>query len=255
MDQYGNYLGSEYDLGKDGAFSDFSVLIGQFHRDLQSGWGRTAGAALAKKGFRVKLINPGQEKEFITALAGDEYDVAWIISEAQSYMSYMKGMEDEFTKAVTNYHNKSRGLMIWGDNDPYYYHANLVLPNIAKCKLFGNDYCAQTLTFGDANTKGHFDKEHICFAGVNNLYEGITICSPDKIGKLKVLATSTYGKTCIASMEITTSTGRVIVDTGFTKLYPDFWSTAGQARYVVNACVWLVDVERRFGGSEKDLRS
>jgi len=162
--------------------------------------------------------------------------------------------ESEFTKAVLNFHNKNRGLMIWGDNDPLFYHANLVLPEIAKCKLIGNDMCDQTLTYGDPNTIGCFDNTHICFSGVNNLYEGVTICYPDQIGKLRVLATSTYGEPCIACLESTSSTGRVIVDTGFTKLYPQFWSTAGQARYIVNACVWLVDVERRFGGSEKDLK-
>jgi len=145
--------------------------------------------------------------------------------------------------------------MIWGYNAPYYYHANIVLPTLAKCKLVGNDYCDKTLTFGDRTTSGHFDNSHLCFAGVNNLYNGIKICYPDQLGKLKVLATSTYGKPCIACMDSTETTGRVIVDTGFTKLYPTYWSTAGQARYIVNACVWLVDVERRFGGSEKDLKS
>jgi len=40
--------------------------------------------------------------------------------------------------------------------------------------------------------------------------------------------------------------GRLLVDTGFTKLYPEYWSLAGQARYIVNAIVWLVDIEGRF---------
>jgi hypothetical protein len=49
-------------------------------------------------------------------------------------------------------------------------------------------------------------------------------------------------------MERSETGGRVIVDTGFTKLYKYYWTTAGQPRYVVNASVYLVDVEARFGG-------
>jgi len=67
---------------------------------------------------------------------------------------------------------------------------------------------------------------------------------------LNSLATSTYGKPCLLSCERGKSNfaegGRIIVDTGFTKLGRDYWAAAGQSRYVVNASVWLVDVEGRF---------
>jgi hypothetical protein len=106
------------------------------------------------------------------------------------------------------------------------------------------------LRFGqDANQKGFFDEKHIVFAGINNLYEGITICYPNTPGKLTTLATGTDGKTCIACMERSDKGGRVIVDTGFTKLYCN-WNSAGQARYVINATVFLVDIEGRFGDDE-----
>lgn len=32
LDQYKNPIGAKNDLGRDGAFSDFSILIGFFHR-------------------------------------------------------------------------------------------------------------------------------------------------------------------------------------------------------------------------------
>jgi len=48
--------------------------------------------------------------------------------------------------------------------------------------------------------------------------------------------------------------GRIVIDTGWTKLYQDYWSGAGQSRYVVNASVWLVDIEKRFG-TKMDLYS
>jgi hypothetical protein len=89
------------------------------------------------------------------------------------------------------------------------------------------------------------------FAGINSLYEGHTICYPETPGKLQTLATGTDGKTCIGCMDRTQEGGRVILDTGFTKLYLQ-WDSAGQARYVVNACVYLTDIEGRFGGSEPE---
>jgi hypothetical protein len=72
--------------------------------------------------------------------------------------------------------------------------------------------------------------------------------APEKVGKLKVAATSSNGNPVICYMDHCESGGRVVVDTGFTKLYPEFWVSEGQARYVVNACVYLIDVEGRFGG-------
>jgi hypothetical protein len=76
--------------------------------------------------------------------------------------------------------------MIWADNDPYFTHANLILPEIADCKLEGNDYAATIINYGKANENGKFDANHLIFAGINNLYEGITICYPNKQEKLQV---------------------------------------------------------------------
>jgi hypothetical protein len=88
--------------------------------------------------------------------------------------------------AVLEHHRQKKGLMIWGDNDPYYAHANLILPEIAGCTLKGSDYAATVINYGKANETGKFDASHLIFAGINNLYEGITICFPNEQGKLQV---------------------------------------------------------------------
>jgi len=112
------------------------------------------------------------------------------------------------------------------------------------------------LGYGKPDSPGEFNEESIIFAGLNYLYEGITICYPvmgdgssivDADTKLKVLATSTDGNPCIAFIESTETNGRVILDTGFTKMYAGYWESAGQSRYVINSAVYLIDVERRFG--------
>ncbi len=41
--------------------------------------------------------------------------------------------------------------------------------------------------------------------------------------------------------------GRVVVDCGFTKLWPTYWAqTAGTERYVRNAAVWLLALDYRM---------
>jgi len=101
------------------------------------------------------------------------------------------------------------------------------------------------MSYGNPKIAGEFDAEHLIFAGINFLHEGVTICYPQSDGKLKHLACSSDGHPCISFLDSTPEHGRVLLDTGFTKLYLN-WDSAGQARYVVNGTVYLVDVERRF---------
>eukprot|EP00696_Hemimastix_kukwesjijk_P018900 gnl/Hemi2/7997_TR2755_c0_g1_i1.p1 gnl/Hemi2/7997_TR2755_c0_g1~~gnl/Hemi2/7997_TR2755_c0_g1_i1.p1 ORF type:complete len:405 (+),score=144.48 gnl/Hemi2/7997_TR2755_c0_g1_i1:126-1340(+) len=252
-DAYGNQADSGFDLGQDGAFSDFSVLVGLFGAYLHADWPNTAGAALAKKGFRVTLLGPNDIPKFIAELRSGRHDVAWIQS-CQTFHSSPAGTEEDFKAAVLEFHQQKKGLMIWGDNAPLFVHANLVLPTIAGCTLTGDTPAGRILVAGHPNTPGNFDPEHLIFAGIERLYEGVTICYPTPVeNAFKTLATSTDGNPCICVMERSEKGGRVVLDTGWTKLYQNFWTTAGQPRYVVNACVWLADIEARFGGDEWGL--
>ncbi len=41
--------------------------------------------------------------------------------------------------------------------------------------------------------------------------------------------------------------GRVVIDTGFTKMYSEFFNTtAGNDRYVRNVAVWLLGIDERL---------
>jgi len=225
-------------LGKDGAFSDFSVLVGCFYYEIAGSWETNAGAALKQKGFRVDFVV--EENEFINKISTHTHDVAWIISNER--IDYNKS---KFEDEVLKFHRSGRGLFIFGDNDPYYAHANVVLPAIANTRLVGNTPGCRVLSFGNPKTAGEFDESSLIFAGINYLLEGNTICYPESDGKLTHLATSTNNHPCISFLDSTKEHGRVVVDSGFTKLYCS-WLDAGQARYVINVCVYLVDVENRF---------
>jgi hypothetical protein len=238
----GNEERPEFDLGKDGAFSDFTVLVGCFYSEVNSCWNTNAGKALSQKGFKVVLTT--DEREFIKHLKSEPgFDVTWIVSDCKTSLSQPE--QEEFKEAIFNFHRSGRGLFIYGDNDPYHLQANWVLPTLVGTTIAGCTPGQRVLGYGSAKVPGEFDAEHLIFSGINYLYEGHTICYPQSDGKLTHLATSSDGKPCISFLDSTENHGRVILDNGFTKLYLQ-WDSAGQARYVVNATVYLVDVERRF---------
>jgi len=111
-----------------------------------------------------------EDQELFISKLQESYDVAWVISTSISC-----GDNDKLKKALIDFHKSGRGLLIWGDNDPHYFQANLVLNDLVCCSLMGNDYGTGMLKFGDCGQTGFFDKSHIIFSGINNLYEGITI--------------------------------------------------------------------------------
>jgi len=252
-DQHGNILSKEFDLGIDGAFNDFSLLIGTFvnRGNLSDYFVGLAVKSLEKKGFRVTYTS--EEGNFVQLITTNHYDVVWIIS-GDSFI----GDSKPFLQAVLDYHKKGGGLMIYGDNAPYFAHANIVLPTLVGCQLIGDTPAGKILEYGSGDKSGFFDENHLVFAGINHLYEGVTICYPNQGSKLKTLAMSTDGNPCILFCEAGESKiengGRIIVDSGWTKLYQMYWASAGQARYVVNATVWLLNLEGKFGMTVEDFK-
>jgi len=242
FDKHANPEGSGFDLGKDGEFKEFNILIGRF--DAQCGL-TDAEVALKKKGFGVVIT---QSMADFTASLTSKFHVAWIISGTPQ--SVQKQLEEKFVNACLKFHENGGGLLVWGDNDPYFGHANVLLPKLLKEKvqLIGNTPGGKALTIGEKGVKGTF-VPHIITSGVIKLFEGITICYPDQLGPLKVLATSSDGHpaVCYADNEALKSKtcGRVIVDCGWTKNYCS-WHEAGTARYVSNATIWLLGLEHKF---------
>ena len=82
--------------------------------------------------------------------------------------------------------------------------------------------------------------EHMLFTGVATLYEGETIATiQENIILFPVMYGSAGNLVCAV---YDTAEKRAVIDTGFTRLFCN-WDDAGTARYVINACVWLVNLE------------
>jgi len=246
FDKHANPDGADYDLGIDGQFTDFRILIGAF--DAQCGLG-DATKALKQKGFGVDIEK--NLREFINKLTIKKYQVAWIISS----LSIQEDLKKDFIAVVMKYHEEGGGLLVWGDNDPYYVHANVVLPELLKepkFKLLGNNLGSKSMTVGNPRETGKFGP-HTLTTGIITLYEGSTICYPNMLGPLKVLGTSTDGQPAVLyadneSLQSETC-GRIIVDCGWTKNYCS-WHEAGTARYVSNASIWLLGLEHKLAKNE-----
>ncbi|KAM9979782.1 hypothetical protein ACTFIZ_006021 [Dictyostelium cf. discoideum] len=242
LDQYSNPKGVEHDLGVEGAFTQFTILIGRFYNssDLE------CIKDLKSKGFQI--IEALTQKDFINKLA--QSDIALIIS---GYANDNTTTEQEFTDKVEEYHKVGKGLFIWNDNAPYVLHGNWVTKRLYGIVADGNEPGKQDLTLGNGLDKQHFSS-HLVTSGIVNLYEGITISSFADItpanGKLEVLASSSQGnKIMLVSStdptKVDANCGRVVIDSGFTKLFAQFFS-AGTSRYVKNCCVWLLALDHRF---------
>ena len=78
-----------------------------------------------------------------------------------------------------------KSLFLWSDNNPLYYHTNCVLEHYFDGMKMTSDYYADKIITKSMNFEedknSHFDGKHSIFYGVNNLYEGVTICHPEKI--------------------------------------------------------------------------
>jgi len=248
LDKFSNPAGVEYDLGLEGAFSGFKMLVGSFCPEFtKAAFESNPRKPLEAKGFSI--IYTTDMQEFTEKL--DQVNMAWVIShKADNYEAEAKKW-DPFTKACVKFHETGGALYIWADNEPYMFQANLILSELMGIKLDGNTYGNKTLAVGDPTKPGKFGS-HLITSGITNLYEGITICFPPKLPQtsLQTIATSTDGNPVILCGEqgvngYKEAVGRIVVDCGFTKLFCN-WDTAGTARYIVNASVWLLGLEHRM---------
>ena len=241
-DLYGNPSGREYDLGRDGAFKEFNILIAQFYSDFQF----TDVAmqlpidALNAKGFQVKHVKT--EDECITELASNRYAIVWIIST-------MNIGNPKFISVLNDFQAVGGAVFLFADNTPYVSHASEFLKGKFGITLDGGYYGGQTMAYKEDGYQetGSFG-QHEIFTGIKNLFEGITICHPvySTAASREVfttIATATDGNSSIAVYDppVASKEGRLCLDCGFTKLYVN-WDSAGTARYIVNATCWLLGI-------------
>jgi len=233
-DNFGNALGTNYDLAKNDAFK--GVKIALLHLYTGEGFDFSLPkSALKEKGFDFIhwKDNPPSIKEFESELS--KTSQLWIIS------SNINKLNVDYIKVIKNYFESGKGLYIWGDNDPYYADANLVLENLFNSRMSGNIFGDKVVTIQNERGKSGLIPNHPITTGIENVYEGITIAT---IFANKDFEPLIYGSDNQVVASLYNKEGkRAIIDGGFTRLFCN-WDTAGTARYVKNAAAWLANFER-----------
>lgn len=265
LDSHNNPVGTQYDLPRDGTMQEHTLVLCWF---ADEGTYSKPVNALREKGFKVIVHNSRDStvQQMMVSLLGA--DVVWLVS-GKSIVETAVG---QLIDALTAFHYRGGGIFVWGDNAPYFAHANLLLSSVFPhddVYLEGNDEGGQIMrAHTDGLTPGHLTKQHLIMTGLNSLFEGVTISYLKNNGPLKILATYNHGRgysgkpyCAVADGEVyrrcrtpyKIGRGRIVIDGGFTKLYDEHWGkTAGTGRYVLNASTWLLNMNSRILSDTQD---
>ena len=139
--------------------------------------------------------------------------------------------------SICEFAKSGNGLFLLTDNSPLFADANLIASKLLGTHFSGDKMADKIMEPGKELKPGVFI-EHPLTQGINQLYEGITICTVEPAPHIQVLAKSHDGQNCIACYDH--QNVRAVLDTGFTKFYDSYFNrTAGTARYVRNIAFWL----------------
>jgi hypothetical protein len=233
-DRFGNAAGTGYDLGRDGAFEGHTVHV--LH--LYTGGGfdfSLPAAAFQRKGFSLeRRTAPGKPADLRRWLA-DAHQL-WVIATDKPVFA------PEHVNVIREFWQRGGALYIWGDNEPYYADANVLLK-----ALFGPDLSLRGNLPGgqvvhEISPTGRGFQPHLITTGLVHLYEGITVASlVEDVAARHGFAPLLYGSAgnlITVVRNPTPACGAVMIDGGFTRLYYQ-WDEAGSARYVCNAACFL----------------
>ena len=127
IDIFQNPNGHDFDLGRDGAFTEFSIIVGLFCPHLnENRFRQYAAPSIEKKGFQLKCTM--DEEEFLENLF--EYDVAWIISDEK------EPTNPEFSEKIIQYNKLGHGVCFWTDNSPWFATVNPIIKTLFNVIVF-----------------------------------------------------------------------------------------------------------------------
>ncbi|CDW85859.1 UNKNOWN [Stylonychia lemnae] len=245
LDENGNAIGKMFQLNNDSGVC-IKVLVGKFYNGegftLES-FKQNAGKDLRENNFQVEITQ--NLDQFVKLIKDGKYSSAMIISDHISQpFKCTQAQKNEYVEAVYTFWKKGNGLMIFEENDTTDDRlSNIALRKLLGFTLHGNDPGCQVLIPSTSiiPEKGKFSVHEIFTGIVGKIHEGVTIARPKGVlpPSIQVIAKSSSDKPCIMCYD-DQNFGRVVIDTGFTKLYQQFYKkTAGTSKYIQNAVVWI----------------
>jgi uncharacterized protein YegL len=245
FDQFGNPEGRAFDLGGGDEDRVRGERILFYHCPIVDG-------PIAEKELQGLLGERGLALDVHHGSRHGGCDLTEEMLSRYTQLWYLSGevptLSGDQVQMIGDYVAAGNGLAIWADNEPFYADANLLAEALIGSRFSGNKTADQVMVPGEQRSPGSFI-EHQLTQGVNNLYEGITICTIHSAPGVTILGQSHDGQMCLGCYE--DENRRIVLDTGFTKLYPDrVHRSAGLGRYLSNIAFWLAkgsrDVEYRL---------
>jgi len=186
-------------------------------------------------------------------LSNREDNTLWIISGSRD--SLLTGTH---VKQIADFHRGGGGLALWGDNDPFFHEANLIMAELDYGTMVGNFYGSQIV--GPQRSAGQpgFNARHPVLHGIDELFEGITIAglSEDLLCRGWVeLMRATDRRLLTAYLAPSSQCGPCVLHGAFTQLYCNL-TAKGQEPFVLNLGTYTVlrgndTEETRDGGDEQ----
>ncbi|GAA1740450.1 hypothetical protein [Luedemannella helvata] len=234
FDEFGNPRGRAFDLGggDEGRVRGENILFYSSLYPYDTFAEAEMRTLMAERGLGFDVVH-GPYSGGCT-LTGDmlsRYSQLWYVSGDEETLSAQQ------VQMIVKYVRAGNGLAIWADNEPFYADANLLAGALIGTRFSGNEPGDRVMVPGPVGTLGRF-VEHQLTQGVNNLYEGNTICTIAPATGVTLLGLSHDGQSCLGCYE--REGHRVVLDAGFTKLYRGlFEKSAGLGRYLSNIAFWL----------------
>lgn len=248
-DKYGNPQGGQFDLAKDGAFKGYQIIVLNFGNDGSDTDDKIMEKpeiALRRKGFTVKEYCETPAYLSLKNILSAPDSQLWVISGVQRHIN------DQCLELIYEYYQKGHGIYLWGDNDPWYVDANVILNRLFGTCMDGNLPGNKVLSIQHGAGQPGIIENHPITTGLVNFFEGITIANVHTKNGLNPLV---YGSDrCVVTAYYDDNGRRVLADGGYTRLYCN-WDSAGTDRYIVNAAAWLANVERFGYNRDQKLKS
>lgn len=249
-DRFGNVIGrnGEFDLCPDNAFKGEQIAVMQLCDDGGAEGGANRGLpavikAMQQKGFSTHVwCAVPSAAEFAAVL--QKSCQLWVISGNTAQLT-----PEHLALVRQHVVAQKKGLFLWGDNDPWAAEINNVLAALDQTRgvtMRWNQggHCQVIRPTDRPHDRNGFSSTHPIFTGIESLYEGHTVGHIQGGTRLEPLLRGSDGGLVTATYD--QHGERVIVDGGFTRMYPEFWAeTAGTSRFVINAACWLFNWEGR----------
>jgi hypothetical protein len=242
LDEFGNPVGSDFDLNRDGTFEGDTVCLWLAIEPKYCKISDFAAAieALQEKGFRV-LVFDWERLRCVGDLRRllDHSGQLWILSPTDSSDIHTFLTQSTTVDVVRAFLRSKRGVYLWADNFPFFKTAQDLAQQIVASDVMladsGNPGCKQVGLQSRSGGSGFV--RHAITTSLKQLYEGATISHVRSLGPFRELMRSSKPDEVITAV-YERDGERCCIDGGFTRLYVEF-RKAGTARFVKNSACWL----------------